>query len=314
MSSKHIPKLFREDIENTNSLYRQLRDESRWKEEREFCVKMWSRFHHYADQQFTSEIARKGQFHRRLWEMYLGYTLLDIGKELNKTGEGMPDLRISDSGKNIWIEAVASGKGTEVDAVPKQQIFGLDDETEYQASSVPSEQIMLRFTKSINDKISQYKKYMEEGTVREDDPFLIALNGYDVGYDLLEQSNCPRIVRSLFGIGLPQVRFRSSDKGVEAISRGFQHQPFIKKLSGSKVSTSIFTDPDNAGISGLIYSCVAINCLRNWNLQSDPIPLGGDFLLIHNPYATNPIAQGWLKRGREFLAEINLKGRWIVHS
>ena len=116
------------------------------------------------------------------------------------------------------------------------------------------------------------------------------------------------------GIGLPQVDFNVGREDVDVVNRGFQYQPFVRKLSGRDVSTAVFINPANAGISGLIYSCVAVDRLRNFANKLAPFPLGKDFVLIHNPYAASPIKPGWLKRGRELMVEINIKRRWIEHS
>jgi len=312
MKNLGAPPLFTSNVRATDSDYLGLRDESHLVEERNICIEMWERFYPYADRQFREDITH--QFHNRFWEMYLGCAMLDLGKELIRTKEGTPDLCVIDSGRTIWIEAVAPRKGTADDAVPGEHITNLDEESDSRDSSVPSEQIIMRFAQSVREKINQYQRYREVGVVQEGELFLIALNGAEVGFNLLELDECPRIVRSLLGIGLPQFDFNINRDKVEVVNRGFQYQPFVRKLSGSEVSTAAFIDPANAGISGLIYSCVAVDRLRSFADRFDPFPLGKDFVLIHNPYAASATPVGWLKRGRELMVGISLKGRWIEHS
>lgn len=83
----------------------------------------------------------------------------------------------------------------------------------------------------------------------------------------------------------------------------YEYRPNLNKLKENgeieKIDMTGFLKKENEVISGLLYSKVGINWLRNWLPQN----LAEDFIFIHNPNAKNKLPIGWLKAGHEYWFE-----------
>lgn len=252
---------------------------------RDFVEELWSRYEPYADAEFPA-LARTC-FHPRFWEMYLGCSLLEGGRfvvprERRRTIHKGPDLQLeNDAG---WIEAIAVTPGEGADAV--------EEGPSGKERSVPDDRIILRLLAGIGEKRRKYDGYLCGEVVRPNEPYVIAINAALVPSARSEQS-IPRIVRAVYPFGYEQIHFDT--RTLDAVGRSFQYRDTIYKLSGADVSTRIFEDPHFAGISGVLYSAVDV-----WNY---PSPLAGDFVLVHNELATNPIPRGFLRAGLECWVE-----------
>ena len=108
---------------------------------------------------------------------------------LKKKPEG-PDIKIKLGDRTIWVEAVVPGPGTNNDRVPDLE-YGV-------AREVPDEQMKLRLTNAFSEKFYKYKNYREKDLVKEEDDYVIAINGSLIGRS---ERDVPRIVRILFPIG-----------------------------------------------------------------------------------------------------------------
>lgn len=269
-----------------------LLNETRFIKEKEILELMWEKYEPFADNQFQIEI--RNQFHARYWEMYLGYTLLLLGFNLKKKKYQIgPDLEI-DSINGIVIEATTSSGGTGEDSIKMEKLN--PGETEW--CFVPDNQIILRYRSSIEDKFKKLTKYISNGIIDDNQPFIIAINGRHVPYSILDDEP-PNIIKALFPIGNP---FVTLDKDFnKIIKQGYHYQPKISKKNQEQISTKIFLDPSYASISGIIFS--------NSDIFNFPNVIGMDLILIHNPLATNPLNFGWLQIGREYWIENSLLKR-----
>ena len=133
------------------------------------------------------------EFSSRFWEIYLVTSFLEDGFCLveKKNPEG-PDIKIKLGDRIIWVEAVVPGPGGEMnnDRVPDLE-YGV-------ARDVPDEQMKLRLTNAFSKKFYKYKNYREKDLVKEEDDYVIAINGSLIGRS---ERDVPRIVRTLFPIG-----------------------------------------------------------------------------------------------------------------
>lgn len=253
---------------------------------KKFCLELWKCFEKYADEHFVAQI--KIDFYARFWEMYLTCALQENGFLVSCPKPG-PDLLLSYEKLNIWVEAIAPGNGSESseDKVPKLKAKI--------AQEVPTEQIILRYRSAIAEKSKKYRGYIEKNIIAKGDPFIIAVNGCKVRSARTEL-NPPRIVRSVFPIGDKCI---TVDKySGNPIDTGFCFKKSISKASGAQVSTDIFLDEKYSYISGILFS-VSDCCNR-------PDVKGDDFILIHNPTAENPVPQGLLGIGCEYVAELSV--------
>lgn len=272
------------DAENpTDRIYLLLRDKEKFKNFRQKIEEMWSKFESLADAGFVEEFSKN--FHERFWEMYLGCAFLDVGFKLDSNNEG-PDLKVVSDKPAVWIEAIAVSVGTTLD-----KVYDADDGN---AIGVPENKIILRLTHAFDEKNKKYHHYLKTGKVKPHEPCVIAINASQVPNSNSNSGSDPSyILRALVPIG-PE--YGVVDKGsMEVVESGFRYQPYATKENGIEIPTTAFTIPDFSIISAVLFSCVKIG--------NFPEIEGSDFLIVHNPFATNPLPLGWFPRGGEHWVE-----------
>lgn len=248
-----------------------------------FMEKLWQTYRPYADSNFRLAMAE--DLDSRFWEMYLACTLIENSIPLipRRTSAG-PDILIERDGRRIWIEAIAPTSGHECnpDRVPELQV-GV-------AMRVPDDEIVLRYTSAICDKSVKYATYLKTGIVGHSDAYIVAVNGCKIGAALAE-SDPPRIVRALLGKGF---RFVSIDKTSRAVvAQGLQDHRTVQRAGGQEIRTDLLLQDGYRGLSGVLYSRASVRKL--------PPQMGGDFVFIHHPRATNPVSRGLVKVGTEWV-------------
>lgn len=286
-----IEKLFIDDINHYNKLYRIIRDEFRCAHCKSYMEKLWETYHSYADKDFPKQLAQ--DFHARFWEMYLTCTLVHnsfnvVPKQTRAKG---PDIKIDHPSITIWVEAVTptSGDPSKPDSVPNLQM-GV-------AQQVPDEQIILRYRSAIHDKyFDKYFRYLADSIIRIEDCYVIALNGCKIPWCGSDYEP-PRIVRSVLPFGQQVVTVDTSSHTV--VNRGYQYRAYLRKVSGERVDTDIFVKREHSHISAVLFSKVDVA-----NLTS---AMGDDFIIAHNPLASRKLPDGFPKVGREYKAELSEK-------
>jgi type I restriction enzyme S subunit len=248
---------------------------------RYLCENLWEDFAEYADPDFISEFA--ATIYTRFWEMDLTCLLKNKGYSIECPKPG-PDVCIVNDDSRIWIEAVCPTNGLNANAVP--------DEVNDGFSVLPDEQIILRLTTSINAKHDAYKRYIRNNTIDTNQPYVIAVNGCRINSSRDELS-CPRIVRSVFPVGDQFITFNTETRDVLGID--YRYSPSVPNSNGIEISTDIFLDSEYSGISAVIFS--------NSTFINRPVIDGSDFIVVHNPNATNPIEGGLFNFGTEYIPE-----------
>lgn len=264
--------------------YRILRDDSfpLVVEARGFVERLWLETGPYLDQELPREA--RYNFQQRFWEMYLTHTLLVNGvpltrrdqREFRKKG---PDLLSADGA--TWIEAVLASPGIGPDAV--------QDPEPGKASWVPHDAIKLRLLNALDEKQRKHDRYRESGIVQPDQRYVIAVGASAIRLAMLEQT-IPRIVSSVLPFGPEQVHL--DRESLEVVGESFAYQPTVAKLAGKPVPTTLFQDSHSAPISALLYAWA-----DEINRPSHP---GSEFMVVHNPMATNPLPRGFFPFGREY--------------
>lgn len=291
-----IAKLFINDITTSDKLYRVIRDEKRLAELKSYIENLWGAYHPYADKDFPEQLSQ--DFHARFWEMYLTCTL--VHKFFNvapkQTRAKGPDIKIDHASTTIWVEAVTptSGDSSKPDSVPCPKM-GV-------AQQVPDEQIILRYRSAIRDKYYQYFKYLEDGIIRSDDCYIIALNGCRVHWPGSDYEP-PRIVRSVLPFGWQVVTIDTSSHKV--INRGYQYRAYLRKTSGVTVDTDIFIKLEYGHISAVMFS--------NIDAANRTPAMGDDFIIVRNPLASRELPDDFPKVGREYKAELS-ENKIYLHS
>jgi type I restriction enzyme S subunit len=252
---------------------------------RSLCEKLYTKFSPYGDRDFIKKF--QIEFFQKFWEMDLACTLIDSGHNLSEadSGDEGPDVcLLSENGIKMWIEAICPQRGNTKDGVSKP-ITG-------HPMSIDSKRIILRLTSAINAKHEQHLKNIEKGICTSNEPYIIAINGCQLtpgpGLDDLT----PRIVKALFEGGNDMVSF---DTGSESLEQKWcENRSHIEKANKENISLGYFMQQKYSNISAVIYSdsCYA----------SRPSEAGGDYILVHNPFARNPLPEGVFKFGLEYIA------------
>lgn len=231
------------------------------------------------DIHFISEI--KINWQDRFWEMYLACSLNALSFKLSSKNQG-PDLLISTDmikNKKVWIEAVCSSKGNGNFAVEDLSV-DIDGNITINATY---EKIILRLLSSLKEKNEKFTTYRTDNFLSDEDPCVIAINAYKLRKVSLIKPDVPHILRALFPIN--DIKYNFSTETIF-----YDYSSFIEK-GNIEISKKIFSTKEYEFISAVIYSEVSAYDSEN--------ELGYDYITIHNPFARNPINNGFFKIGKE---------------
>lgn len=282
--------LFIYGITAPDPTYNAIRD-NQTPEERElraYLQEMWQKYRPYADTDFKKQI--QYDFAARFWEMYLACTLIDnelpIAPKQKNANKG-PDILIESPERRVWIEAIAPTAGGEVnpDRVPEMPSNVL--------TTIPKDGIILRFRAAIEEKHNKHKKYMEDGIVAPTDAYIIAIDSCRIP-NAIANANWKNRPPYILEVVLPIERIWQGSR-IEGAKEAYRFRNGITRASGTKIDTSVFIDPQYKGISAVICAYVSYGYM--------PSTIGGNFVFVHNPNASNRIPAGFLKVGREYVPD-----------
>lgn len=249
---------------------------------------LWVQYEPYADSHFLTDF--KHQFAQRSWELYLGVAFLNRGFKIgNNSGVGA-DFDIQDqAGKRIaWIEAIAVRPGDGIDKVP-DLIYNT-------VSSVPVDEMLLRVASALDTKFKKYSEDLKKGLMMKNEPYVIALNRSVLGHVEIPPS---LIIKAVFGVGdmtlsfpVPVVGEAPTEKEP---TRGWSFLGSVPKKNGQGIPMNFFENPEHSHISAVIYSIDHII-----NSPREPECIGENFIIVHNPLATNPLTSDVLPFGDEY--------------
>lgn len=246
---------------------------------------IWTQYEPHADSNFPNEF--KKQFSQRAWELHLGSTFLNKGYALGDHSNAGPDFKISFDDKNIWIEAIAVEKGDGQDKVPNIEYGKVMD--------VPEEQMLLRLTAGLKAKHEGYLSYLKNNFVCQDDPFIIAIDRSPLEH---MDPQIPLILKCLFAIGHQVLFLRREKTKAKTEGSTWSAREKVNKISGSEVEMLMFRDSNFEGISAIIYCTQDIlNSPRGHNR------IGGNFIIVHNPFARNPLPDNFFRFGNTWKQE-----------
>jgi len=257
------------------------------REIRDALDEMWAVFEPFADADFVPAFAHDPD--ARFWELFLGYSLLQDGRQLLSAEErgrreGLPDICVVDGDSRTWIEAIAPSLGA---AGPDQIVPPIPLDQGGVVIGAPERQVHLRITSALYTKSVTFQRYMERGVVHADDVRLVAVGASRWGR--LASDRPPSALHAVFPVG-DQFARCNLDTG-EAIEEGFQTSWTIPRQNGD-IERTAFLGDEYTHISGLVWSRAGIG---NYHRQQRPISL------IHNPVAqVQPIA-GWTAWDREYV-------------
>jgi hypothetical protein len=137
------------------------------KKTKEWLEDLWSKYQPYAEPKFLHKIRRES-FHAHSWSMYIGTVLLEKGMRLEPNSGIGPDLQVKFKEGNLWIEAVVTTPGE------SQESEGLPPNGDIYTGLDPR---VARITNSFTKKYHKFKDDYERKIVKENEPFIIAING-----------------------------------------------------------------------------------------------------------------------------------------
>ncbi|NJC44725.1 UNVERIFIED_ORG: hypothetical protein FHT06_001964 [Xanthomonas campestris] len=227
---------------------------------------MWEKYAPYADRNFLSSL--RIDFHARFWEMLLCTQLLVAGFEVVKESDAGPEFYVTVNGRRMWIEAVSPKAGIGPDAVPSIE-YGPDA-----AGTVPIDQIVLRITAALREKLLHYQRARASGRISQEDGYIICINPSQVPHAKFgAEPSYPS--RALYGVGNLTL---SIDPSTGKVMDQFNaYTPEIIKRSGSIVATSPFFGSEEKTCSAVIYSTMDFFNIDRYS--------GPDFEVYHNPNA-----------------------------
>lgn len=256
---------------------------------------LWASYRDLATSHWYAEFPRHTQ--SRFWEMYLAVSLRGAGLSLAQLPDHSPDARITLSdGRKCWFEAVAVGAG-DLSNADHVSDFSARQGGPIVAEKVPEEQILLRLTGGIRAKRIQRAKQLRQRIINWRDPYVIAINSGAIPRAWFS-SQFPWIIKAVYPIGYQFMTFDARTK--EIADTGWTSRLDISRANGQKVATRLFASPRGAGISAIVYSSTHLGQL----CTDGKIICGDDLVVVHNPFARNPLPSGFLGRGEEWRARL----------
>lgn len=255
---------------------------------------MWSSYRHRATDHWVREF--RLQTHKRFWEMYLTLVVeadrhcLDTPRTTRRD-EGPDLVLLRNNLPAVVVEAVCAtlgdpGRPNSVPAgllpSPGKPVVG----------TYPEEQVILRITSVLNDKVNQRQRHVRRGLIDPDSPFVIALNcgGH---FQLMGGPIEPMALKALFPVGHP---FISIDRQTMAsVGSGWTPRTTVTKtgtgnLGPVAIPTMMFATPAFSEISAVL--CSNANVTNHGWIGQRRSTHG--FVLIRNPFASRPVAPSLL--------------------
>jgi len=223
--------------------------------------------------EFTS--GKKAVAFQRAWEMMVARHLDALGYAITTAPHG-PDFRFEYDGRTYWVEAVSP----EPMGVP-EDFLESPKPGEFKIGNVPHEEVRRRWITAIKAKADKLTGYRAKGIVGDDDAYIIAVNGCQLGAFPIHHgvSQFPYAVEAVYPAGpiAVPVNKETGAFGTPYVS----NQWAIKSAQGKPVPTSMFVNERYADVSGII-ACTS-------DRSEEPI-LSLD--VVHNHFAKVPIPQG----------------------
>jgi hypothetical protein len=149
--------------------------------------------------------------------------------------------------------------------------------------SWPHDAIALRWTAAFKEKAQKLAAYQRQGIVPENDAYVIAIHGGQLGALPLDHgiSRYPLVLEAVFPLGPLAV---SVDRSTGKVGNAFNTSRFaIENANNAPVPTTAFVNPTYAGISAVL------GFSRNRSAKAS-LPV----FVAHNPLAHVPVPFGML--------------------
>jgi hypothetical protein len=207
---------------------------------RKWLEGLWNVYEPYAEPDFLQKLrkpdGKNGGFHAFSWQMYLASVLIGKGYKPEENSGSGPDIQVVLDGKNVWIEAVVTTPGDDINAAGRQGSGDIYENIDPRIA---------RVTNAFTEKYKKYEKYLEEGVCADDDVCVIAINGS--GTETMHAGYA--IEAAMYARGNYQASLNSEGLGYE-----LREKFFIKKDGRDVViPANYFCDEKYDKISSVIY-------------------------------------------------------------
>lgn len=248
-------------------------------ERRAYFDQLWIKYRAYADEHFLKQV--KIMFHNRTWEMYIGNVLLE-SKVSFASGNKGADFIVKN---NIHLECVACTLGKNIPQLKITKKGGSFD--------VPNKPLETRITTTLDTKKKQYYEWLQKGTIKDTNPYVLAINTKFRGY--ADYPNIPRLIKVLFGVGDLTLSFSQDGKKSDAF---FKYEETLQNRNSASVRKHIFNDPDYSFISAVIFSQIDV-------LNTSDKKIGQDLQIVYNPAAKNKFKKGDFDFIQEYVLQLS---------
>src|ERR1700736_2834758 len=217
---------------------------------RDYLLSLWQTYLGLAlpNAHFVSEFTsgKRENLLQRAWEMMLARHLNAQGHRLTSLDHG-PDFRFEYRGLTIWIEAIApepKGLPTDWMASPAPGQF--------KVGTFPYKEILLRWTAAFKEKWEKLGKYRKAGIVADQDAYVIAINGCQLGALPLNHGipQFPFAVEAVYCVGPIAVSLDPVTGRI--VSSKITEQNSILNSNAAPVPTSPFVEPTYSGVSAIM--------------------------------------------------------------
>ncbi len=280
-----MPDLFFRATSRAEPIYARVRDRAKSQEleGRAFIERIWSESAQYLDPDLADRAPSNGLV-PSFWEIYLAHALKTYGIALVPRSKRNPKLKGPDlfaESPDVWLEAVAATPGEGPDALEWAEPF--------KGTNVPVDQFVLRLRTAIESKAEQLKRHTADEYVKASHATVVAVSGAMLPYRIDGQP-IPYVVRAVLGVGNLILEFDRAT--MKSLGRSAEYRDEVKKSSTASVKTDPFLSDDYSHVSAVLYSPAC------WMMH--PETTGAEFIIVHNPRATNPLPDGWLELGDEY--------------
>jgi len=264
----------------------------------ECIVEYYEKYKDFLDLKFVSQM--KDDFPACMSELYFCHVFIErLNLEIMHASDKGPDFYLPKL--KCWAEIVTAthGKQGNINSIAPEDY---DIGTGYE---VPVDKIKLRFSTCLGDKFKKISKYIEEKTIDDDKPVVICVSGgwlcNSFGMPINPVGGLPEIAQVLYGCGNLVYHIGRNSRTILGSEIELKMQ--IPKLKIESLSEPInighFQSEKYAQISAVIYSWKSIF------FNFDPEKIGNDFVVMHNPFAKNPLERNAFNCGIEHIPTVH---------
>lgn len=250
----------------------------------QFLSSKYEKYKDFLDTSFEKRLVG-GEFNSRLTELYFIEALVESGLHIQHKGDCGPDIWINDiSG---WGEFVAATE------LPERQLRGKP----FEVRNVDLDEPLVRISSVLSTKSKKLKMDITKGIVKADEPIVLFVSTRQLRdpYPMNPEGQLSSFARAVFPLNKPTLTFYPDS---HSSSWSYEFDPGLKKNETTKIENNYFISKDNSHISAVVFSYSSIfdeYFSPNHNAKS-----GDDFVVIHNPRASNPITSGLFNCSEEY--------------